>query len=62
MMTKWSPEHCVGDAHDLTIEQVVKKMTSEAARLYGMFDRGTLEPGMKANLNLIDYDDLAIEP
>jgi N-acyl-D-aspartate/D-glutamate deacylase len=36
-------------------------MTSETARLYGMFDRGTLEPGMKANLNLIDYGNLAIE-
>ncbi|HEX4211021.1 MAG TPA: amidohydrolase family protein [Candidatus Binataceae bacterium] len=61
MMTKWSREHRAGDAHHLPIERVIKKMTSETARLYGMFDRGTLEPGMKANLNLIDYDNLAIE-
>jgi N-acyl-D-aspartate/D-glutamate deacylase len=61
MMTKWSREHGEGDPHHLPIERVVKKMTSETARLYGMFDRGTLEPGMKANLNLIDYDNLGIE-
>ena len=61
VMTKWSREHRAGDALHLPIERVVKKMTSETARLYGMFDRGTLEPGMKANLNLIDYDNLAIE-
>jgi N-acyl-D-aspartate/D-glutamate deacylase len=61
MLTKWSREHRPGDAHHLPIECVVKKMTGETARLYGMFDRGTLEPGMKANLNLIDYDNLAIE-
>ena len=61
MMTKWSREHRAGDPHHLPIERVIKKMTSETARLYGMFDRGTLEPGMKANLNLIDYDNLAVE-
>jgi N-acyl-D-aspartate/D-glutamate deacylase len=61
MMTKWSREHRAGDTHHLPVERVIKKMTSETARLYGMFDRGTLEPGMKANLNLIDYDNLAIE-
>ena len=35
-------------------------MTSETAQLYGMFDRGILTPGMKADMNLIDYDNLAI--
>lgn len=61
MITKWSREHRAGDPHHLPLELVVKKMTSETARLYGMFDRGTLTPGMKADMNLIDYDNLAIE-
>jgi N-acyl-D-amino-acid deacylase len=61
MMTKWSRDHRAGDPHHLPVELVVKKMTSETARLYGMFDRGTLAPGMKADVNLIDYDNLAIE-
>jgi len=40
---------------------VVKKQTRDTARLFGMYDRGTLEPGMKADLNLIDLSALRIE-
>lgn len=32
------------------------------ARLFGTYDRGTLEPSMKADLNLIDLNALRIEP
>jgi N-acyl-D-amino-acid deacylase len=61
MMTKWVREHPVGDPQHMPVELVVKKMTSETARLYGMFDRGTLALGMKADVNLIDHASLAVE-
>ena len=35
-------------------------MTAETAALYGFEDRGTLTPGRLGDLNLIDYDALAL--
>ena len=37
-------------------------MTRDTARLFGMHDRGTIEVGMKADLNVIDMDQLRLEP
>jgi N-acyl-D-amino-acid deacylase len=42
-------------------EFVVRKMTSDTASVYGLNDRGLIKPGFKADLNLIDYDKLALE-
>lgn len=44
----------------LPIEQVVKKMTSDTAALYGLTDRGTIARGLKADLNVIDFDRLSL--
>lgn len=38
----------------------VKRQTHDTAQLYGLDDRGVLEPGKKADLNLIDFDHLAL--
>ena len=35
-------------------------MTQHTAALYGLLDRGVLAPGYKADINIIDYDELAI--
>ncbi len=61
MLTKWSREHREGDPYHLPIEFVVRKLSSEGARLYGLADRGAIQTGMKADLNLIDYDRLTLE-
>jgi N-acyl-D-aspartate/D-glutamate deacylase len=47
--------------HRLALEQVVKMQTHDTARCVGLEDRGTLEPGMKADLNIIDFDKLQLE-
>ncbi|KAA1194307.1 amidohydrolase family protein [Pseudohalioglobus sediminis] len=47
--------------HRLALEQAVKMQTMETARCVGLEDRGTLEVGMKADLNLIDFDALQLE-
>jgi N-acyl-D-aspartate/D-glutamate deacylase len=58
MLTHWTRDRTRGE--QLPLEFVVKKQTHDTARLYGMTDRGTLEPGMLADLNLIDYDALRL--
>jgi N-acyl-D-aspartate/D-glutamate deacylase len=44
----------------LPVEQLVKRQTADTAALVGLRDRGTLTPGKKADLNLIDPDALAL--
>jgi N-acyl-D-aspartate/D-glutamate deacylase len=44
----------------LPVEQLVKRQTADTASLVGLHDRGTLAPGKKADLNLIDPDALAL--
>jgi N-acyl-D-aspartate/D-glutamate deacylase len=47
--------------HRLGLEQAVKMQTRDTARCVGLLDRGTLEVGMKADMNLIDFDRLQLE-
>ena len=61
MLIDWVRNRAEDDPYHLPIELVVKKQSRDTARLFGMHDRGTLEPGMKADLNLIDLDALHIE-
>ena len=56
MITHWTRDRTRGDR--LPLEWVVKKQTHDTARLYGLGDRGTVEVGAVADLNLIDYDNL----
>jgi N-acyl-D-amino-acid deacylase len=60
MLTHWTRDRSRGDT--LPLELVVKKQSHDTARLYGLEDRGTIEPGMLADLNLIDFDELQLEP
>ena len=53
-----SPE---GSPNHLPIEFIVKKLTKDGADHFGIEGRGTLEPGMAADINLIDMDALAVE-
>jgi N-acyl-D-amino-acid deacylase len=45
----------------MSLEFVVHKMTRDTALLYGLDDRGLIEPGYRADLNLIDYEAIALE-
>ncbi len=44
----------------LGLEEAVRMHTLETARCMGLEDRGTLEPGMKADINIIDFDALQV--
>jgi N-acyl-D-amino-acid deacylase len=58
LLTHWARDRSRGDK--LPIEFLVKKQTHDTARLYGMNDRGTLEAGMRADINVIDYSNLQL--
>ncbi|MDE0511952.1 MAG: amidohydrolase family protein [Gammaproteobacteria bacterium] len=61
--TTWLLTHWTRDrvAKQLPLEYAVKKHTSDCAELYGLSDRGTLEIGKKADLNVIDFNNLTID-
>jgi N-acyl-D-aspartate/D-glutamate deacylase len=56
MLTHWTRDRTRGER--LPLEWMVKKQTHDTARLYGLGDRGTVEVGSVADLNLIDYANL----
>ncbi len=58
MLTHWARDRSRGDK--LELEWVVKKQTQDTAELFGLTDRGTLEVGKKADLNVIDFDNLKL--
>ena len=59
-LTHWARDKEKDNPKHLPLEFVVKKLTHDGARLFGMQDRGTLEPGAKADVNLIDYGNLSV--
>lgn len=60
MLTHWVRDRKRGPT--LPLEKVVAMQTRDTARLYGLNDRGVLAAGMKADLNVIDFERLAIQP
>jgi N-acyl-D-aspartate/D-glutamate deacylase len=46
----------------LPLERAVQMQTKETAALYGLSDRGTLEVGKRGDVNVIDFDRLALLP
>ncbi len=59
MLTHWVRDRSRGPR--MPIELAIKRMTSDTARLYGLHDRGVLEVGKKADVNVIDLDGLRLE-
>ena len=49
-------------AETLPLEFTIHKMTQDTALLYGMQDRGVLAPGYLGDVNIIDFDALALTP
>ncbi|MCH7789370.1 MAG: amidohydrolase family protein [Acidobacteria bacterium] len=60
MLTHWTRDRTRGDT--IPVETAVAWHTRDTAAAVGLADRGILAPGYKADLNVIDYDGLAILP
>jgi len=58
MLTHWARDRSRGPR--LGLENVVKKLTSETAGFFGFNDRGSLTAGKRADINLIDFQNLRL--
>ncbi len=58
LLTHWVRDRDRGER--IPLEAIVERQTKRTAEFYGMKDRGTIEPGKKADLNVIDFDRLHI--
>ncbi len=57
--TSFMLAHWVRDKEAFTLEEAIRKLTSAQARVVGFDDRGSLEIGKKADVNVIDMDRVA---
>jgi N-acyl-D-aspartate/D-glutamate deacylase len=60
-LTYWVRDRTVGTG-PIPLEAAVHAITLKNARLFGLADRGTLEAGKRADLNVIDLQRLDIKP
>ena len=60
MLTHWTRDRSRGPK--LPLEHVVHRQTRQTAELYGLGDRGLVAPGMRADLNIIDYERPLVRP
>jgi N-acyl-D-aspartate/D-glutamate deacylase len=59
LLSHWGKDR---PADRLPVEWLVQRQTRDTAELVGLHDRGVLEPGRKADLNVIDFDALGLTP
>ena len=59
MLTHWARDRSRGPK--LPLEMLIKRQTSETADFFGFADRGRLAPGLRADVNLIDFDRLQVQ-
>jgi N-acyl-D-aspartate/D-glutamate deacylase len=58
ILTHWARDRTKGDRFPL--EFLVRKLSSDTARAYGMRNRGELKPGYLADINVIDFERLRL--
>jgi len=58
LLTHWVRDRTRGER--LPLEDVVRMQTSRPAEVYGFADRGSLVPGKRADINVIDLDGLRL--
>ncbi|HLK24132.1 MAG TPA: amidohydrolase family protein, partial [Caulobacteraceae bacterium] len=58
ILTHWARDRVKGEKFPL--EFLVRKLTSDTARAYGLADRGQLKAGLLADLNVIDFEGLRL--
>ena len=58
MITHWTRDRTRGPK--LPLEYVIARQTRDTARTVGLYDRGLLAPGYRADINVIDYENLTL--
>ncbi|MEY2565948.1 MAG: hypothetical protein QOE35_477 [Actinomycetota bacterium] len=60
MLTHWARDRVRGERLELPL--VVRRQTRDTAQAVGLGDRGVLAAGMRADVNVIDFDGLRLRP
>jgi N-acyl-D-aspartate/D-glutamate deacylase len=60
LISHWAKDRTRGPR--LPLERLVKAQSADTAAIVGMSDRGSIAVGLKADLNLIDFDQLGVLP
>jgi N-acyl-D-amino-acid deacylase len=60
MLTHWARDRNRGKRH--SVESIVEMLSSRPARSIGLQDRGAISVGMHADINIIDFENLAVQP
>jgi len=60
LLTYWVRDRDASKGERLPLEWVVQQQTQKTAEFYDMHDRGVVAAGMRADLNVIDFDALHI--
>ena len=58
MLMHWGRDRSRGPR--LPLEHLIKRQTSETADFFSFSDRGRLAPGLRADINVIDFDNLKV--
>jgi len=58
LLTYWTRDRTRGPL--LPLAHIIRLQARETARAVGLYDRGVLKPGYRADLNVIDYDNLRL--
>jgi len=59
MLTHWTRDRSRGPR--LPLEFIVHRQTRQTAEFYGLHDRGLISAGMRADINIIDYENLGFD-
>ena len=57
LLTHWGRDRATGRR---PLTELIRRYTSDPAFTVGLHDRGLVKPGMKADLNVLDFDKLAL--
>jgi N-acyl-D-aspartate/D-glutamate deacylase len=60
LLTHWVRDRAKGSGPRFTLPEAVARLTRRNALLVGLDDRGLIAPGLKADLNVIDFDRLRL--
>ena len=57
-LSHWARDREAGKK--LPLEMLIRKQTKDTAETFGLFDRGEIKPGMLADINIIDFEQLNV--
>lgn len=60
LLSYWTRDRARKDRSCISLERAVQMLTADGADYLGLSDRGLIKVGMKADINVIDYEGLAL--